>query len=136
MASKYTGNFFITSAKTGESVEEAFAIMAEELVRGGSSISKEASSPTDIEQDAKVENLFELEDRMIYDFCNFLGDEEMAMMVVRQQYDKLHLDFRNPNLDGLKKVADGLIDASKGFKDEQSLSQFKRDLRKLFDMLE
>ncbi len=134
IGSKYTDHTLITSAKSGDNVDKAFQKLAEVVMIGGRNLT--ATTGVEDAPPSKLDNLFALEDRMIAEFCDFLGDEEMAMMVVRQQYDKLHLDFREPTLEGLRKVAEGLINAAVGFKDEQSISRYKRDLRKLFDQLE
>ncbi|WP_455392155.1 hypothetical protein, partial [[Eubacterium] cellulosolvens] len=49
--------------------------------------------------------LLSVEDDMIAKFCELTGGMEIAMPIIRKQYEKLNVDFKNPTRDQLYQIA-------------------------------
>jgi len=121
----------LTSAKDGSNVEEAFRYMGRITLE-----EKKSSNEMPATQSPKEEQgsrMMKLEDRLIQNFCDYLGDDELGMNIVRKQFDALHIDFRDPSEAELKKLSNKLLEVAKDFKDPQSLARYKQ---KQFKILE
>ena len=104
---------FTSSAKTGENVEALFASLGELVVEevqfgadDGPARAREVSTLTDAC------------DRIMVDFVDSYGDQEMAMSIIRQQFAKTGVTVVNPTKKGLFEVIDHLATAERDFKSE------------------
>lgn len=128
LADKYNCPNYFTSAKTGEHVENAFKGIAKEMVmhalgiKAAPSVSSQAGS-----QENKFD-IFDLEDSIINLFCDVMGGQDFAMPIVRQQFKRVGMDFREPNLPSLKNIAVNLQNIVKDFKSPDDAQKFKHDL--------
>jgi len=103
---------FLTSAKTGERVEEAFEklgkagigrVEAPLEVLGGSA--SDARNP-----------LVSIADRIMMDFCTEFGGMEAAMPVIKTQAARAGLDVKAPTRDALRRFIEGLQEVEKGLR--------------------
>ena len=88
------------------------------------------------EEDTEKEILLKIEDEMIAKFCELTGGMEIAMPIIRKQYDKLNIDFKNPSREELVKIADTLTDVTQKIKGEIVAREESRYFRELFKKLE
>jgi len=95
---------FLASAKTGENVEEAFAVLGELLVAD-----VVASRPKGAEE--LPQTLSEVVDFIIQDFCAQYGDLEKAMLIVQHQFEEAGVDIRKPTRDAVLQALEGLAKA-------------------------
>jgi small GTP-binding protein len=95
---------FLTSAKTGENVEQAFVTLGEMLVAD-----VVASKPKGAEE--QPQTLSEVVDFIIQDFCAQYGDLEKAMLIVQHQFEEAGVDIRKPSRDAVLQALEGLAKA-------------------------
>ncbi len=127
-------SFYLTSAKTGENVEEAFTQMANSLVSGGA---KKPSGSEEPQESSKTngipdqfENTGELLDYIMMRFCDALGDHEMGMHIVRKQVTKENIDFHNITQSQARKIVDELVPILGEFKGSEMARNLKHELNK------
>jgi small GTP-binding protein len=104
----------ITSAKTGEGVDDAFTTLAKHLIRAsknGVSCVESKVAHVEREDPNKPLDIHEAQDRIISSFSWEYGDEQVAMAIVREQYRKVGMDFREPTIEGLRDVVENLLQA-------------------------
>jgi hypothetical protein len=75
--------------------------------------------------------LLEIEDEIITIFCELNGGMELAMPIVRKQYEKLNIDFKNPSKVDLLKIANKLIDLTSQIKGEDIAREERRIFKEL-----
>ncbi|MBI4999939.1 MAG: GTP-binding protein [Euryarchaeota archaeon] len=112
-ASELGFSHFASSAKTGENVEALFARLGELVVEevqfdagGGPARAKEVATLTDAC------------DRIMVDFVDSYGDQEMAMSIIRQQFARAGVTVTSPTKKGLLEVIDCLAAAERDFKSD------------------
>jgi len=88
------------------------------------------------EEDNEKEILLKIEDEMIAKFCELTGGMEIAMPIIRKQYEKLNIDFKNPSREDLLKIAETLTDVTQKIKGEIIAREESRYFRELFKKLE
>ncbi|MEE9150478.1 MAG: Rab family GTPase [Thermoplasmata archaeon] len=113
-ADKYDLPFYLTSAKNGENVKNAFHALGERMLEFHG---KEAPKPLKIGGIEFEKNEFiELLDKIIVDFSEEYGRPVDAMPVLRRQFEMAKLDINNPTIEALRAVIERLADIEKGFK--------------------
>lgn len=79
--------------------------------------------------------LFEVEDELIFTFCEDYGGLEDGMPIIREQFKRAGMDFREPTKEGLKKVAENLVRVTESLRGQDMAKKqnqrFKSLLRKL-----
>ncbi len=126
LADKYDTKYFLSSAKTGENVEDMFEAL------GMSIISDQAIETSEAQTVAKkeIKDLVDVTDIIINEFCDGFGDRETAMAMVRQQFSRAGLDVKGPVKENLIQAVENLAQVEMGFKDEfkvkSNLSKRKR----------
>ena len=111
----------LTSAKTGQGVEDAFAALGRDLIRVGDAVGQRMQSVLvagDVE-----DSMVSVTDRIMVDFCREFGDHETAMPIVKQQFTKAGVDVKAPTKDGLLRVIDYLAEVEQGFKPAAQVSE-------------
>ncbi len=121
---RYSAEGLLSSAKTGEHVEEAFLKLSEYILDSlGKSISKVAL-PT-LPQEP-VDWLIAIADRVMIDFCAQMGSVDAGMPVVKKQFEVAGVDVRAPSKESLMKVIEQLAEVEKDFKPEEEVEDNKK----------
>ena len=68
----------------------------------------------------------EASDEIISILCELHGGMEAAMPMIAYQFKKAKVDFANPTLEGLKKVASGLVKVTEFLKGEEIAEKEKK----------
>lgn len=113
-AKKYNAPFFLTSAKTGMNVKEAFLAMGKRILKTGESKVTKPMKAGIIE--VQKNEVVELVDKIIADFCKVYGRSEDAMPVLRKQFEIAELDLNSPNLNAIKMAVNRLANVEVSFK--------------------
>ena len=113
LAGRHAMPHFLTSAKTGQSVEAAF----EKLARAGIGA---VEAPLDIlggsAATAWRDPLVGVADRIMMDFATEFGGIEGAMPVLKTQAARAGLDVRAPTPEALRRFVDCLSEIERGFR--------------------
>lgn len=104
LGQKHNHPVFLTSAKTGDSVEELFASLGEQMVA-------EVSASPARAKDNAPKTLAEVVDFIIEDFCAQYGDLEKAMLIVQHQFEEAGVDIRKPHKEAVLQALEGLAKA-------------------------
>ncbi len=126
VARSFKAPSLITSAKTGDGVEEAFAKLGAMIYRG-----KTITKPPELTIERNFNNLPPLllaEDNIIHTYCNKSGGYEATMPVIRNQIERLGMDFRSPTKEQLEQLIDKLVQMDKDVKGEEEARKLKREL--------
>jgi small GTP-binding protein len=128
-ASLFESPFLLTSAKTGENVESAFNRLAK-AIEIGKYMPPEYEKIVQSKQ-ILISPIIKAEDDIIMEFCNEVGDFEISMPYVREQFQKLDIDFENPTKEDLENVITNLADTIRFIKGDDEAEQVERKLRKI-----
>lgn len=140
VASRYPtpdpNNYFITSAKTGENVEEAFLCMAKMMLSF-----QALEDPTkEIFEELLAESvlmerdkssLIGVTDSIITDFCKEYKDKEEGMKVIREQFVRAGVTISNPTKQGINRAIDYLAEEALKFMNADSVSLMKEKWQRL-----
>ncbi len=100
--SRITGlPYLITSAKTGENVEEAFGELAKLMIMFKPIRSVE-------EQKRKIESTKDVLDYIMADFCRAYGNWNDAMAILEANMRAMGMDMRNPTMEQLRMLIEKL----------------------------
>ena len=107
-ASKYKVPYYITSAKSGDNVNEAFYVLGKQMlsVKRISSPNRSTSKILHprLLYEGDVSEITKLIDKIIDDFCREYESYEDAMPVIKQQFEIAGLDLNNPSIIALKRA--------------------------------
>jgi small GTP-binding protein len=100
--------YFLTSAKTGENVEEAFTKLARLML---------LFEPVEVggETRHRMESLKDILDYVINDFAEKHWNMEDAMAIVTAQLNSMGVDIRNPTIHGVKTLIERLYAIEKDY---------------------
>ncbi len=113
--------YYLTSAKTGKNVNEAFYSLGQMMLKSWADrkigpqveLSKVLDKEKCIEIDPnKKLTVQEAEDIIMTRYCSLLEDLDFAMAIIREQFKRADVDFKYPTPEGLAKVVGYLIDAA------------------------
>ncbi|UCE74578.1 MAG: GTP-binding protein [Methanomassiliicoccales archaeon] len=142
--SDYGFPYYLTSAKTGQNVNNAFNNLGQMMVKPwvGTKIDPqlEISDTTDtmIEPElasSRKLSIFEVEDIIMARYCELLEDQDFAMAIIRQQFNKAELDFMYPTISGLSKVVDLLMNAASDRVENTRLEKERKAYTHLIKMI-
>jgi small GTP-binding protein len=123
-AKSYDVPFYLTSAKNGDNVNDAFNTLGKRMFQSKGSLPK----PKD---DGVLEVVHGgnaiIIDKIIDDFSKGYGGIEEAMPVLRRQFELANLDLNNPQRESLVSAVERLADVEAGF---QNIEKVKANLRK------
>jgi hypothetical protein len=108
VSEKYNSPYYLTSAKTGHGVKEAFHKLAEiALLSTSGDMLESQDRPS-----KSVRTVRDVADKIMADFCTFGGYERMdlAMPIIREQFERAKVDISNPTKEGLQKVIGYLME--------------------------
>ena len=111
-----------TSAKTGVGVQDAFEQLGEKIISGDKIISSDCFSITDLNN---VQNLIDVADHIMADFCQTFGGIDYAPPYLKKQIEKAGLDVKNPSVKGLKDLVRHLSVVETRFKEPRTVSMNK-----------
>lgn len=140
----YKFQYFITSAKTGENVEEAFAAIGKMMVEPWKKrkiiphLEKIAAEEEDIEPElepGRALSIFEVEDIIMARYCDLLDDPYFAMSLINEQYILAVRNYKDPSVERLNWIVDKLIKAATHRVDPIKLDRELRVYNNLIKML-
>jgi small GTP-binding protein len=113
-AKRYDAPSFLTSAKTGENVKAAFLALGQKILE-----TDPLKPPKPLKAgiiQVETDEIAELIDKIITDFCTAYGRSEDAMPVLRKQFELAQLDLNNPKVDAIRMAVDRLAKVEVAFK--------------------
>lgn len=69
--------------------------------------------------------IMDVEDAIIFEFCEDFGGLEEGMPIIREQFKKANVDFRTPTKEGLVKVVENLVAVTRGMRGEEMAKKQK-----------
>ena len=110
LANKYNGRSFITSAKTGKHVEDAFQTVGQMIL--DREFAREIHE-FDVDYEEDVPKLIEVEDRIMDTFCHSVGEYVEGMSMVQSVFTDLGIDFENPTEEQMRNLVGRLVQETK-----------------------
>jgi len=117
--SDYEPRAFLTSARTGDYVDDAFYSLAESM-KDAVIVARE-NVPQYFVDKGEIQNLVDVVDHIVADFCNQFGGLENATPVVRHQMEKVGLDLENPNYKAVVEFINNLANVENGLKSPEDI---------------
>jgi small GTP-binding protein len=113
-AKRYGAPSFMTSAKTGENVKNAFLALGQRILQAD-----ELKAPKPLKAgiiQVERNEVAELIDKIIGDFCSAYGRSEDAMPVLRKQFELAKLDLESPRIEAITMAINRLAKVEVAFK--------------------
>ena len=117
---KYSSPSIMTSAKTGEKVEDSFKPLGEMVVENAGIAIERLALVTPPQE--PVDRLIRVADKIMTDFCYQLGSVDAGMPVVKRQFERAGVDVRAPTSSTLQKAIDFLAAVEKDFKSDDEIA--------------
>jgi small GTP-binding protein len=122
---------YMTSAKTGENVENVFEslghlLLSDKIPEDPIKELYESLVAEGIYRQTDKKTLIGATDAIIVNFCEGLEDEKMAMIILRQEITRAGLDIANPKKKALLRVVEYLAEAENDYLDEETLLKNKK----------
>ena len=114
LSQKYTCPGILTSAKTGDHVEPAFKALGEQILRAAGHSVKRIDLVTPPQE--PVDRLIRVTDKIMTDFCYYMGGVETGMPIVKRQLGLAGLDVRAPTSDAIRDLIERLAVVERDFK--------------------
>lgn len=114
LSEKYSAPGVMTSAKSGDHVEQAFKTLGELVLKASGTPIKRLVLVTPPQE--PVDRLIRVADKIMTDFCYQMGGVETGMPIVKRQFERAGVDVRAPAIEGLRKVVDFLAEVERDFK--------------------
>jgi small GTP-binding protein len=134
--------YCLTSAKTGENVNEAFNELGDMMIRPWEAVKSRPKLELSnvLERNVEIEpakNLtaLEAEDEIVARYCKLINEPDLAMDMIREIVNKVEIDFKNPTPEDLSRVVNYLIHAASERVDAKILENEKRDYMDLIDRI-
>jgi small GTP-binding protein len=119
IAMDYGFLYYLTSAKTGENVDEAFNTLGKLMIKPWEGLKTMAlpEMPETMELEPELEpgrklSIFEVEDIIMARYCDLLEDSDFAMAIMKEQFKRAGLNYMTPTVQDLKRAIDYLLDAA------------------------
>ena len=124
--STFTPQAFLTSARTGDFVDDAFYKLAK--VMKDTTIIARDKIPQSFIDKSEVHTLVDVVDHIVADFSNHFGGLENATPVVRHQMERVGLDLENPNYKAVVEFINNLAHVENDIKspEEVKMNRTKR----------
>ena len=81
-------------------------------------------------------DIMDIEDEIIFIFCQDYGGLEEGMPIIREQFKRAGVDFREPTKEGLKTVVENLEKVTAAFRGEELAKKQKNKFKVLLNELE
>ena len=112
VANSLNAPYFITSAKTGEHVNESFRMIAERCLEEGFSEKRNVKK-------IEIRNLADVVDYIMEDFSKAYGSVEDAMPILRHQIELIGMDVEHPTFEEVKELINKLYPIEADFLGEE-----------------
>ena len=96
-ASQFNAPNFLTSARTGENVEQAFYMLGEAMVKQGQA------------QTGPADDVSKIASELIVEFCNQIGGIERGIPLIKEIFKISGVDFLNPQKEQLISALPNLV---------------------------
>jgi len=120
LSQKYSCPSILTSAKTGDRVEQAFKALAEEILQTAGHPIRRIALVTPPQE--PVDRLIRVTDRIMTDFCYHLGGVETGMPIVKRQLSLAGLDVRVPTPEAIRDLVERLAVVERDFKGPEEIA--------------
>ncbi|MFO7619066.1 MAG: GTP-binding protein [Thermoplasmata archaeon] len=110
---------YLTSARTGDSVEDAFYKLAE--IMKNITITVMDDAPQYFVDRNEVHTLVDVVDHIVADFSNQFGGLENATPIIKHQMEKVGLELENPSYKSVIEFINGLANAESGFRTPEQI---------------
>lgn len=114
LAQKYTCPGILTSAKTGDRVEETFKSLADAILAAAGHPIRRIALVTPPQE--PVDRLVRVTDKIMTDFCYRMGGVETGMPIVKRQLGLAGLDVRSPTEEAIRDLIERLAVVERDFK--------------------
>lgn len=88
------------------------------------------------EENDKKDIILEVEDEILVKFCELNGGMEFAMPIIRKQFEKLNVDFRNPSKEDLYKIVESLLEVTLSLMGDVVAREERRYFKDLLNKME
>jgi small GTP-binding protein len=132
--------FYLTSAKTGQNVNNAFFTLGKMMVKNIDRIPRTLKEKDNLEYELNLEpgkrlTALDVEDIIMTRYCELLEDQDFAMAILRAQFKRAELDFKHPTVEGLNRVVDYLIRAASDHVEAKRLAKEGKTYSDLIRMI-
>lgn len=110
---------YLTSAKTGDSVEDAFYSLADRI--RFITIRAKENIPQYFVEHSELHNLVDVVDHIVADFAQQFGGIENATPIIKHQMEMVNLNLDNPSYKSVIEFINGLAKAETSFKTPQEI---------------
>jgi len=124
LSQKYGAPAVLTSARTGEKVEETFRALGEKIVEAIRHPPQRLVLVTPPQE--PVDRMIRVADKIMTDFCYELGSVETGMPVVKRQFERAGVDVKGPTPDSLERVIGFLAQVERDFKEPEAIEANRR----------
>jgi small GTP-binding protein len=121
LSEKYGSPAVMSSAKTGEKVEQAFKTLGELIVEAAGIAIDRVALVTPPQE--PVDRLIRVADKIMTDFCYELGSVEAGMPVVKKQFERAGVDVKAPTQESLRQVIEYLAEVEGDFKAPEEIAE-------------
>jgi len=115
----YEPRAFLTSARTGDYVDDAFYSLAETM-KNVVTVAR-ANVPQYFVDKSEIHTLVDVVDHIVADFSNQYGGLENATPVVRHQMEKVGLDLDNPSYKAVVEFINNLANVENGMRSPEDV---------------
>lgn len=125
-----SGGHFLTSAKTGEGVEDSFVLLAASIL-GGS-----VPPPLAVQDGGStkpIDPMVTVLDRVIMDFCDAYGGPERAMFHVQRETARAGLDMNAPDWKAVRLFIQNINEIDRGLRRGKADDAYARRLQWLWE---
>ena len=122
----YTSPALLTSAKSGDGVEAAFETLTKRIYRH-QFVEGKKPAPSPVEE---LPQEILAEDDILDMFSKAAFGVQLSMPVIRDQFAKLKVDFENPSMDDLERVARELTKYIQFMRGEAEAKKFEKEIKK------
>jgi Ras-related protein Rab-1A len=126
LAQKYSCPGLLTSAKTGDRVEQAFQSLGERILDASGHPIRRIALVTPPQE--PIDRLIRVTDKIMTDFCYRLGGVETGMPIVKRQLVLAGLDVRAPSEAAIRDLVERLAVVERDFKGPEEIGE-NRDRR-------
>lgn len=119
LSQKYTCAGILTSAKTGDKVEQAFKALGEQILQSAGHPIRRIALVTPPQE--PVDRLIRVTDKVMTDFCYYMGGVETGMPIVKRQLGLAGLDVRAPTTDAIRSLIERLAVVERDFKGPEEI---------------
>ena len=81
-------------------------------------------------------DIMDVEDEIIFIFCQDYGGLEEGMPIIREQFKRAGVDFREPTKEGLVQVVDNLAKVTAAFRGEDLAKKQKNKFKSLLNSID